>query len=78
MILDEVEQLLKNKFGECACIGTDDSMMIYITDESNTGKVRDYISAKTGIHLGAFSVKCIDSIPKNTFGKIMYSKLVCQ
>jgi long-chain acyl-CoA synthetase len=73
--LDETERLLKNTVSDCACIGNDDQIVIYITDESLTDEVRSFISSKTGIHHSAFSIKYINSIPKNTSGKTIYSKL---
>ena len=73
--LDETERLLKNILPECACGGTDDHMLIYITDISREVEVVNYISKMTGIHPDAFSVKHVDRIPKNSSGKTIYSQL---
>jgi len=73
--LDETERLLKNLMHDCACTGTDDKMLIYITEVERLEEVRKYISTKTGINHSAFVVKHIDVIPKNSSGKTIYSKL---
>lgn len=73
--LDETERLLKNILPDCACGGSDDHMLIYITDPSRKSEVVNYISRMTGIHPDAFSVKHVDRIPKNSSGKTIYSEL---
>jgi len=73
--LDETERLLKSLMHECACTGTDDKMVIYITEADRLDEVKKYISTKTGINHSAFVVKFIEVIPKNTSGKTIYSKL---
>ncbi len=73
--LDETEQLIKKITPDCACIGNDDKMVIYLTDESKTEEVKKYITHLTGIHHSAFSIRLIDEIPKNPSGKTIYSKL---
>ena len=73
--LDETERLLKNILLDCACGGSDDHMLIYITDFSKKVEVIKYISKMTGIHPDAFSVKHVDRIPKNSSGKTIYSEL---
>lgn len=74
--LDETERLLKSILSDCACIGEDDHMQIYIADRTRTNEVRDFISSKTGIHHSAFTIKHIDIIPKNASGKTIYTNLV--
>ena len=73
--LDETERLLKNIIHDCACTGTDDHMLIYVTEESRIAEVKEYIASKTGLHPTAFSVRYIDSIPKNSSGKTIYANL---
>jgi len=73
--LDEAERLIKNIIPDCACGGSDDQMVIYLTDIEKQNEVIQYISSKTGIHLQAFSVKHIERIPKNSSGKTIYSEL---
>jgi long-chain acyl-CoA synthetase len=74
--LDETERILKSILPECACVGEDDLMKIFITDSKLIEKSRNFISAKTGIHPSAFMIKIIDSIPRTTSGKTIYSDLV--
>lgn len=73
--LDETERLLKSIISDSACTGEDDHMIIYISDNTRVDEVRNFISSKTGIHHSAFTVRHIDAIPKNSSGKIIYSKL---
>jgi len=73
--LDETERLIKSIISDCACTGKDDKMVVFITDSGKTGTVRDFIANKTGIHPSAFSVRSIQSIPKNSSGKTIYSNL---
>lgn len=74
--LDETERLLKNIVPDCACVGNDDQMFIYINEEPRSEEVRKFISTKTGIHHSAFSIRIIDKIPKNSSGKTIYSGLI--
>jgi long-chain acyl-CoA synthetase len=74
--LDETERLLKNIIPDCACMGEDDKMQIFISDKARIEEVRNFISMKIGIHHSAFSVKVVNFIPKNTSGKTIYSELV--
>jgi len=73
--LDETERLLKDITTECACTGNDDKIIVYTTDNLKIDKIRDYISSKLGLHHSAFSIKYIESIPKNSSGKTIYSDL---
>jgi long-chain acyl-CoA synthetase len=76
--LDETERLVKNIVSDCACVGDDDQMNIYISDSTRIDEVRSFISSKTGIHHSAFSVRFIDTIPKNSSGKTIYSRLTME
>ena len=73
--LDETEQLIKNITSEVACVGSDDKMIIYITDDSQVSKVRSFIATKTGINFRAFEVRVIPNIPKSSTGKLNYRDL---
>ena len=73
--LDETERLLKDITIECACTGNDDKIIIYTTDNLKIDKIRDYISSKLGLHHSTFLIKYIESIPKNSSGKTIYSDL---
>jgi len=74
--LDECEGMIRAFFNvECACVGTDDNVCVYITDEGQVESVHRFISEKTGLNSIAFKVKTISSIPKNEAGKVVYSRL---
>ncbi|MGI6161399.1 MAG: AMP-binding protein [Christensenellales bacterium] len=74
--LDECERLVKSKFDiECACSGSDNNIVFYITEPDIADDVREYALTKTKINPAALKVKVISEIPKNPAGKTIYSKL---
>ena len=75
--LDESEQLLKSAFNgiECACVGTDKKMIIYITEEKFSKEIIPCLVQKIKIIATAFEVRVIKEIPKNEAGKIRYKEL---
>lgn len=73
--LDAIEQLIKPLTTNCACVGKDDKITVFITDPSISDDVKNYLSRKTGFNSHAFDVLVIDSIPKKESGKIDYSAL---
>lgn len=73
--LDETERLLKTMIEDCACIGTDDRMIVYITEQGRENDVKHFISTKTGLNHSAFEVRFCESIPKNSSGKTLYINL---
>ena len=74
--LDECEQIIKGKYPiECACVGTDEKMTVYLTNEQYAAAVKEVLVEKTKLVASAFEIKVIDEIPKNESGKILYSRL---
>lgn len=74
--LDECEQIVQTECGiECACVGTDEKMIVYITDNSKVTEVKDILVQKTHIVATSFEVRIINEIPKNEAGKKLFSKL---
>ncbi|MBE5923176.1 MAG: AMP-dependent synthetase [Lachnospiraceae bacterium] len=75
--MDECENLLQGKYldMECACVGIDDHMKIYVTKQELNEEILDYITGKTGLNRKAFEVIYIPEIPKNDSGKRIYSAL---
>lgn len=74
--LDQCERFLKDEFNiECACVGTDDHMRIYITAENKKKLIIPYLSEKTGFFKAMFETIIIQELPKNESGKIMYKNL---
>lgn len=75
--LDECERIVKDKFPnlECACVGTDEKMLLYLTDESFKTQVKDELVSRLKLVASSFEVRIIHKIPKNEAGKILYAKL---
>jgi acyl-coenzyme A synthetase/AMP-(fatty) acid ligase len=74
--LDECEQIVQTNCGiECACVGTDEKMLVYITEADKQHEVKDTLVRKTHIVATSFQIRVIDEIPKNEAGKKLYSKL---
>lgn len=74
--LDECEQIVRAAFPvECACVGTDAKMIVYITNAQLAGLVKGELVEKTGIVASAFEVRIISEIPRNRVGKVLYSQL---
>jgi len=75
--LDEIDQLIKKNYDmmDCASTGVDDHMKVYITDESYTDEVRQWLASTTHLSETAFEVIYIEQIPKNEAGKTLYKEL---
>ena len=73
--LDEAEKVLENLTTGCACTGTDDQMVIYLTEKNRENEIRQYIASKMNININAFEVRYIQAIPRNSSGKTIYSQL---
>lgn len=75
--LDQTERLIKEQFGiEVACTGSDDNMLVFITDDTQKDAVLAFVSDKTGFYRSLFEVRVISEIPKNDTGKTLYKKLI--
>ncbi len=74
--LDEIDMLLKDKFGiDVASGGMDDHMYVFITDKAFTDDVKDYVIEATKLNHSAFEVIVVPEIPKNQAGKVLYKEL---
>ena len=75
--LDECERIVKGKFPnlECACVGTDEKMIVYLTNETYKAQVKEELVNRLKLVASSFEVRIIDEIPKNEAGKILYAKL---
>ncbi|MCH5275685.1 MAG: AMP-binding protein [Lachnospiraceae bacterium] len=74
--LDECENLIKTAFKiECACVGNDTCMKIYVTTKDGHDEIKHYIADKTKINSSLYQICYIDELPRNEAGKILYSKL---
>lgn len=70
--LDEVETFLNEHGHECICVGTDDQMVIY-TLKDDYVQIKKIIKEK--LNLKGFKIVRIEKIPRNHFGKVLYSEL---
>ena len=75
--LDECERIVKGKFPglECACVGTDEKMLVYLTDEKFKEAVKEELVSRLKLVASSFEVRIINEIPKNEAGKTLYAKL---
>ena len=73
--LDEVQLLIKSKFGENAIIGSDNTLIIFLTKGKNEAEAIRFISKILGINKIAIKINLINKIPKNLSGKIDYNAL---
>jgi long-chain acyl-CoA synthetase len=73
--LDEVEQILINENIECVCDGLDDKLIIYTTEKNNNDYILHLLTSNLKLNFRAFEIRIISEIPKNSAGKVLYSKL---
>ena len=75
--MDEMEELLKSAFdfSDFACVGQDDDLHVFMTNNTHQSEVEDFLIEKTGLHLRCFTIHHIKQIPKNTSGKTQYPEL---
>ena len=73
--LNEVENEINLSGLECACVGDDDHLIIYITGSYSGEKLIQYIKKSFKINKSNLSIFKISKIPRNDNGKILYSNL---
>jgi len=74
--LDQCERLVRDKFDiDCACGGTDAKMKIFVVGAEDRNEIKRFISEKTGIYSSMFEVIEVQTIPRNSTGKILYKQL---
>ncbi len=73
--LDEIESLAKQITPDCACTGVDDLISVFVTEDGLREPIRAFLADKTGLNRRAFEVCLVQSIPKNSSGKIQYGSL---
>lgn len=73
--LDATEQLVKAITPNCACVGVDDLITIFVTEEGLEERVVNLLVEKTGFYPKAFKVRVIPEIVKFESGKINYPEL---
>ena len=71
--LDATEQIVKsNVTTRCACVGVDDKITIFVTEQGLESQIVNILTEKTGFNSRAFEVRVIDAIPVKSSGKIDY------
>lgn len=71
--LDATEQIVKsNVTTSCACVGVDDKITIFVTEQGCEEQIVKLLVEKTGLNNKAFEVRLIDAIPVKSSGKIDY------
>jgi long-chain acyl-CoA synthetase len=70
--LDDVQSFVSAQFGECACIGSEDIVKVFITQGFEHKAIKSALSEWTGINSIAFQVIDLETIPRNSSGKIEY------
>lgn len=75
--LDEIDRIVKREYEDIdvASTGTDELMIVYITDKSLEKEIEELIVTRTHINSRAIAVTAIDSIPRNESGKVLYKDL---
>jgi long-chain acyl-CoA synthetase len=73
--LDEIEEKLLSEGISCACSGEDNLLTIYIENKKKIPLIKHYFSKKIVINQKYIKIICIKKLPRNSNGKIQYSKL---
>ena len=73
--LDATEQLVKAITPDCACVGVDDLITVFVTEEGLEEQIKNLLVEKTGFNPIAFHVMVIEQIPVKTSGKTDYPEL---
>lgn len=73
--LDDIEDLLFTKFGECACIGDDDIIKIFTTKLIHLEDIKSFLFKEIFIKKRNIETNFINEFPRNLNGKISYKEL---
>ena len=73
--LDATEQLVKAITTSCACVGVDDKITVFVTEDGLDEKIKSYLVEKTGLNTRAFAVKVVEPIPTLPSGKLDYQTM---
>ena len=74
--LDDCERIINNQFNVLsACTGDDAFLNVFITESDKAEEIHRYLSDKLKLNLRLIKVFVVDSIPRNSSGKIQYKNL---
>lgn len=70
--LDEVEQMIRTEFQtECYCKGSDEKLIVLVTDQSLSNVLPSFIEEKTHLFHQCIEVRVVDVILRNEAGKVV-------
>lgn len=74
--LDECERMIQEGLGViCACLGSDEQMLVYVEAPGNAEDCIAYLSSKLSLRRSLFSGISIPQLPRSDSGKIAYNAL---
>lgn len=73
--LDAIEQFVKSITPNCACVGVDDLITVYVTESGLEMSIKKLLVEKMNFNPRAFQIRKIESIPVKSSGKIDYQIL---
>ena len=73
--LDQLEQIVKTVTTSCACVGVDDCVTVFTTQDGVEQEIKSLLSTKTGLNIRACQVKMLDKIPTTLSGKLDYTAM---
>lgn len=73
--LDAIEQIVKPITSNCACVGDDDTIYVYVEDSCYTEKINQIMSKTLKLDKTCYKIRVIEHIPKAPSGKIDYPAL---
>ncbi len=75
--LDECEKILKKEYpdADLACSGKDDNIQIFITKNEAAREAALFLADRLKLNFKGISEIYIEKIPRNSSGKVLYSKL---
>ena len=70
--LDEVENLIKTEHKcDCYCKGTDEKLIVLVTDSSLAASLPSFIEEKTHLFHGNIEIQVVEAILRNEAGKVI-------
>lgn len=74
--LDECERIIRSQIScECACTGTDERLIVYLTDSDQSSEALNVLIETTHLPANVIEIRTINNLPKNEAGKVIYHKL---
>jgi acyl-coenzyme A synthetase/AMP-(fatty) acid ligase len=75
--LDEVEQLVINKFNiDCFVTGSDNTISVYVTVTEMEKEIKNWLSATLNLFHQAIEILFVEEIPRSASGKVVLKSLI--